>query len=363
MQELSDAMAKLETKERVDALEAWVVEMETKMEAAPSPEPEAEQVQTPASAELEAKVTELAAALESAKAASTEAASASASKSEEIEAWIIDLEAKVESAGDSAATDAKLQELTGSLETTTASLKEELETKERVDALEAWLVEVDAKVEAAPSPKPDAEDTQTASVAASAELEAKVKALSELLASTTAELKAELETKERVDSLEAWLVEVDAKVEAGETQTAETVAKAVADLTETTNGAISAIRAELETKESKERVDGLEAWLVEIEAKIEEAAGATTAGIAALKEELTVHASAVASTKEQLVAQMDTDGDGTIDKGEFTVWAGEQASRVDELEKRLATALEEATATTDFMAEESAAMQTKITEL
>jgi hypothetical protein len=60
---------------------------------------------------------------------------------------------------------------------------------------------------------------------------------------------------------------------------------------------------------------------------------------------------------------MDTDGDGTIDKGEFTVWAGEQASRVDELEKRLATALEEATATTDFMAEESAAMQTKITEL
>ena len=342
-QELTESLAKLETKERVDALEAWLVEMETKAEAAPSPKPDAEAPATAAAlAELEAKVAELAAVVESTNAAT-------ATKGEETEAWIIDLESKVEAFGDSAAMDAKLQELTESLA--------KLETKERVDALEAWLVDVDAKAEAAPSPKPDAEasqdaDAAPAAAAASAELEAKVQTLSDSL--------AQLETKERVDSLEAWLVEVDAKTEATEAQNAEALAKAVAELTENTAASITAVRADLETKE---RVDGLEAWLVEIEAKIEEAGETSAASIATLKEELTTHAAAVASTKDELVAQMDTDGDGTIDKGEFTVWAGEQASRVDELEKRLESALSEAQASSDFMSEEAAAMQTKVTEL
>lgn len=70
------------------------------------------------------------------------------------------------------------------------------------------------------------------------------------------------------------------------------------------------------------------------------------------------HASEVAQTKEQLVTKMDADGDGKIDQNEFTQWVGEQASRVDQLEKSLERALADAkTASTEV----EAAMTTKLT--
>ena len=40
----------------------------------------------------------------------------------------------------------------------------------------------------------------------------------------------------------------------------------------------------------------------------------------------------------QIFAEMDADGDGTIDKSEFTVWAEEQGRKIAELESRLTAA-------------------------
>ena len=112
-----------------------------------------------------------------------------------------------------------------------------------------------------------------------------------------------------------------------------------------------------------ERVEGMEAMLAELEektVKLHEASDQSSSSIKELTDQLSAHASTVASTKEQLVAQMDSDGDGTIDKSEFTVWAGEQASRVDTLEKRLEAALDEAKT---VAAESSSAATTKGEEL
>ena len=90
-----------------------------------------------------------------------------------------------------------------------------------------------------------------------------------------------------------------------------------------------------------------DALRAELQAKIEQNAEVSSATVATLKEELSAQASVVASTKEQLVSQMDSNGDGTIDKSEFTVWAGEHASRVDALEKRIETALDAAKSATE----------------
>ena len=51
--------------------------------------------------------------------------------------------------------------------------------------------------------------------------------------------------------------------------------------------------------------------------------------------------SSMASRQEEMLAKMDSDGDGTIDKSEFTVWAAAQGARVEELVASLAALKEE----------------------
>ena len=65
--------------------------------------------------------------------------------------------------------------------------------------------------------------------------------------------------------------------------------------------------------------------------------------LAGLREEM---AAASAARQAELAAQVDVDGDGSIDKSEFSRWAGEQAARASELESRLAAAMSEAQAST-----------------
>ena len=71
------------------------------------------------------------------------------------------------------------------------------------------------------------------------------------------------------------------------------------------------------------------------EAKVAELSSSTEASLAALKAELSVLSSSMASRQEEMLAKMDSDGDGTIDKSEFTVWASAQAAAARTLENDL----------------------------
>ena len=113
--------------------------------------------------------------------------------------------------------------------------------------------------------------------------------------------------------------------------------------------AASAVKEKVEG-EVDERVAALETWLAEVEDKVSaaaEAAGAEDKGGAALEmiSELQAsfaeHKASVESSSAEMAAKMDANGDGTIDKSEFTVWAEEQGKKVAELESRLTAALAE----------------------
>eukprot|EP01046_Picozoa_sp_COSAG06_P076450 COSAG06_NODE_24407_length_664_cov_0.525664_1_plen_197_part_01 len=98
------------------------------------------------------------------------------------------------------------------------------------------------------------------------------------------------------------------------------------------------------TEEAKERVNSLEAWVVEVEAKVDSNIEETTASLQTLKAEF-------ASRQEEMLTKMDADGDGTIDKSEFTQWASAQGARVEELEGRLESAIVDAQAAMDLHGE------------
>eukprot|EP01048_Picozoa_sp_COSAG05_P032640 COSAG05_NODE_12625_length_460_cov_9.094183_1_plen_152_part_11 len=108
-----------------------------------------------------------------------------------------------------------------------------------------------------------------------AKTESSVKEVKDELAALTDEM-AGLETKERVDGIEALVGDLDVKAEELEGKIA-------------TSGTASAEASE---------------------AKVAELSSSTEASLAALKEELSVLSSSMASRQEEMLAKMDSDGDG-----------------------------------------------------
>ena len=80
-----------------------------------------------------------------------------------------------------------------------------------------------------------------------------------------------------------------------------------------------------QSADAEEKLAGLATTLAASEATV---ASQIEAAIASLRD-------AMASSKEELAAKLDTNGDGVVDKDEFTRWAEEQAGRVSQLETRL----------------------------
>ena len=106
------------------------------------------------------------------------------------------------------------------LEATVSALEDgvaELESKQRVDGLEAWIVEIEAKLDAT-GEQGGASSEETKALAATVE---SLREKTDATEASVAGMKEELESKERVDALEAWLVEVEQKVDAGAEQTTQ----------------------------------------------------------------------------------------------------------------------------------------------
>ena len=118
--------------------------------------------------------------------------------------------------------------------------------------------------------------------------------------------------------------------------------KARVDGIETLVGGLSAKAEELEGKIASTGAASAEAS----EAKVAELSSSTEVALAALKEEMNTLSSSMVSQKEEMLSKMDADGDGTIDKSEFTVWASAQAARVEELVASLAALKQEMAAKT-----------------
>ena len=152
---------------------------------------------------------------------------------------------------EAAAMQTKVTELS---ESTTAAL-ETLETKVRVDGLEAWIVEVEAKLE-----EVGEKGDKGASSEETAELAQTFAAFKEATEATLASMTEELETKERVDAQEAWLVEVENKVDAG----AESLAVAAEERGTTVDATIDALSGRLAAVEGATgKVTGLEGQVAE----------------------------------------------------------------------------------------------------
>jgi hypothetical protein len=271
---LTDEMGGLETKERVDGIEALVGGLDVKAE------------------ELEAKV----AAAGVASAEASAAAAAAAPVAAPVDAGKVDtLEAQVK--------------------TFAASLSA-LEA-DRIDVLEEMILAAEAKVDEA--------STKDELTALKAQLEASVSA-----ATTMASAQSNTDTQVSSAAVEA----LEDKLQA-----------VTATATETKGALLEFQQKEQQTtEEAKERVNSLEAWVVEVEAKVDSNIEETTASLQTLKAEF-------ASRQEEMLTKMDADGDGTIDKSEFTQWASAQGARVEQLEGRLESAIVDAQAAMDLHGE------------
>ena len=134
--------------------------------------------------------------------------------------------------------------------------------------------------------------------------------------------------------------------------------KARVDGIETLVGGLSAKAEELEGKIASTGAASAEAS----EAKVAELSSSTEVALAALKEEMNTLSSSMVSQKEEMLSKMDADGDGTIDKSEFTVWASAQAARVEELVASLAALKQEMTAKTESSVTEVQQQLSALTE-
>ena len=182
----------------------------------------------------------------------------------------------------------------------------------------------------------------------------------------TEQEKAEAEAAAPASASESALTELEAslrtELSGAATERAELAAalvnseaqlRAMGPAADGTAAALTQAREELAPKQ---RLEEVESQLAEMKASVEQAGDSsavetklqqlsetTTASLAGLREEM---AAASAARQAELAAQVDVDGDGSIDKSEFSRWAGEQAARASELESRLAAAMSEAQAST-----------------
>jgi chromosome segregation ATPase len=188
---------------------------------------------------------------------------------------------------------------------------------DRIDVLEEMILAAEAKVDEA--------STKDELTALKAQLEASVSA-----ATTMASAQSNTDTQVSSAAVEA----LEDKLQA-----------VTATATETKGALLEFQQKEQQTtEEAKERVNSLEAWVVEVEAKVDSNIEETTASLQTLKAEF-------ASRQEEMLTKMDADGDGTIDKSEFTQWASAQGARVEQLEGRLESAIVDAQAAMDLHGE------------
>ena len=172
-----------------------------------------------------------------------------------------------------------------------------LELEQRTGRLEADLSEGLERLSAAGRPNVDASVQQDFAPA-----------LAEMRSSMT----------ERLDSVESMLVELDVKVDGVGAGSGAVVAESSPQPKQFEETAAAAVVM----TETKERVDALEGWLIEVEAKtdaavavearVEQLSESTTAALAALKEEIGGSATVMVGAERGEAASVDTSSEAEI---------------------------------------------------